>query len=169
MALTCLPWHGDPLGLTSDPSATVGGGLVPAMREPLDDKGLAYPDTPDDAAENVASLWQADLADAAELVRGRVDPGRWNDASLRWLVDPASQPAAPTNGVHVGMSDVARFRATVEMFQRLDDRFGGGHARQALVQYLHTDAGRLLHGRYTDDVGRELFSAAAEATSSPPG
>ena len=74
------------LGLTPDRPATVGGGLVPAMREPLDDKGLAYPDTPDDAAENVTNLWEADLADTTELVRGRVDPGRWNDASLRWLV-----------------------------------------------------------------------------------
>lgn len=152
------------LGLTSDPSAMVGGGLVPAMREPLDDKGLVYPDTPDDAAENVASLWQADLADATELVRGRVDPGRWNDVSLRWLVDPASQPATPANGVHIGMSDIARFRATVDMFQQLDDRYGGGHARQALIQFLRIDAERLLHGKYTEAVGRALFSSVAEAT-----
>ena len=152
------------LGLISHPSAAVGGGLVPAMREPLDDKGLVYPDTPGAAAENVASLWEADLADATELVCGRVDPGRWNDASLRWLVDPASQPGAPANGVHIGMSDVARFRATVDMFQRLDDQYGGGHARQALIQYLRIDAERLLYGKYTEDVSRALFSSVAEAT-----
>ena len=152
------------LGLTLDPSAPVGGGLVPAMREPPDDMGLTYTDTPDDAAENAGRLWEADLADATELARGRVDPGRWNDASLRWLVDPASQPAAPANGVHVGMSDVARFRATVEMFQRLDDQYGGGHARQALIQYLRTDAERLLHGKYTEAVARALFSSVAEST-----
>jgi hypothetical protein len=62
------------------------------------------------------------------------------------------------------MPDVARFRATMEMFVQLDDRFGGGHARQALIQYLSTDGERLLCGRYTDAVGRALFSAAAEAT-----
>ncbi len=152
------------LGLISDRPATAGGGLVPAMREPLDNKGLAYPDTPDDAAENVTSLWAADLADTTELVRGRVDPGRWNDASLRWLVDPASLPAEPANGVYIGMSDVVRFRATVEMFHQLDDQYGGGHARQALIQYLCTDAERLLHGRYTEAVGRALFSSVAEAT-----
>ena len=32
--------------------------------------------------------------------------------------------------------DVSRFRATVELFSQLDDRFGGGHARQAFMQYL---------------------------------
>jgi transcriptional regulator with XRE-family HTH domain len=151
------------LGLAPSRSLVNGGGLVPAMREPPDDVGLAYPDTPDDAADNVTRLWQADLADATELNRGRVDPGQWNDASLRWLVDPVSPPETSA-GVRIGMSDVARFRATVETFQRLDDRFGGGHARQALIQYLRVDGERLLRGKYTDVVGRALFSSVAEAT-----
>jgi transcriptional regulator with XRE-family HTH domain len=152
------------LGLDPAGSATAGRSLIPAMREPPDDTGLAYPDTPDDAAENVIQLWQADLADGTELARGRIDPGRWNDASLRWLVDPASLPAEPANGVHIGMSDIARFRATVELFQQLDDRYGGGHARQALIQYLRVDAERLLRGKYAEVVGRALFSSVAEAT-----
>jgi tetratricopeptide (TPR) repeat protein len=66
--------------------------------------------------------------------------------------------------VRIGMGDVARFRATVDLFADLDDRYGGGHAREALIQYLSTDASRLLHGSYSHDVGRELFSAAGEAT-----
>ena len=78
------------LGLAPSQSATAGRSLVPAMREPPDDTGLAYPETADDAAANATRLWQVDLADPTELTRGRVDPARWNDASLRWLVDPAS-------------------------------------------------------------------------------
>jgi hypothetical protein len=152
------------LGLASTRSASAGRGLVPAMREPPDDTDLAYPETTDHAAENATRLWEADLADPTELTRGRVDPGRWNDASLRWLVDPVSQPAESVNGVRIGMADVARFRATVEMFRQLDDRYGGGHARQALLQYLRIDAERLLHGKYTDFVGQALFSSVAEAT-----
>jgi hypothetical protein len=62
------------------------------------------------------------------------------------------------------MSDVQRFRATVDVFTKLDDRFGGGHARQALIQYLRTDADRMLSGRYSDAIGRELFAAVGEAT-----
>jgi hypothetical protein len=49
------------------------------------------------------------------------------------------------------------------MFARLDDRYGGGHAREALVRYLSTDADRMLNGRYDDAVGRTLFSAVSEA------
>jgi hypothetical protein len=66
--------------------------------------------------------------------------------------------------VRIGTSDVERFRATVDVFAKLDDRYGGGHARQALIQYLRTDADRMLSGRYTEAVGRELFAAVGEAT-----
>jgi hypothetical protein len=152
------------LGLVPAQSGTAGRSLVPAMREPPDDTGLAYPETADEAAANTTRLWQVDLADPTEVTRGRVDPARWNDASLRWLVDPASQLAEPANRVHIGMSDVARFRATVEMFQRLDDQYGGGHARQALIQYLRLDAERLLQGRYADGVGAVVYASVAEAT-----
>ena len=98
-------------------------------------------------------------------MRGRIDPGAWNDASLRWLVDPVSPPEGDLpGGVRVGLGDVERFRVTVEAFAQLDDRFGGGHARPALIQYLSSDGDRLLRGRYTAAVGSALFSSVAEAT-----
>ncbi len=63
------------------------------------------------------------------------------------------------------MSDVGRFRVTVDVFARLDDRYGGGHARQALIQYLSTwTLTGCCSGRYSDAVGRELFAAVGEAT-----
>ena len=101
------------------------------------------------------------------LERGLITPAAWNEASLRWLVAPAVIPGTGEElpgGVRVGMGDVERFRATVEMFRELDDRFGGGHARDALIQYLQGDAVRLLRGRYPDTVGSALLSAVAEAT-----
>jgi hypothetical protein len=52
----------------------------------------------------------------------------------------------------------------VDMFGKLDDRFGGGHARQALIQYLATDADRMLNGRSSEEVGRALYAAVGEAT-----
>ena len=112
-------------------------------------------------------LWRADLADQGVLERGLITPAAWNDASLRWLVDPAGSPgtgADSLGGVRVRTGDVERFRATVEMFAQLDDRFGGGHARQPLIQYLAIDGERLLRGRYPAAVGSVLFSAVAQAT-----
>jgi transcriptional regulator with XRE-family HTH domain len=153
------------LGLDASPSAATGISVPQPRPAPITEIRLDYPDTPVQAAGNVASLWRADLADPGVLVRGRIEPGAWNVASLRWLVDPVSPPEADLpGGVRVGMGDVERFRVTVEMFRQLDDRFGGGHARQALIQYLDNDGDRLLRGRYTGTVGSALFSVVAEAT-----
>jgi hypothetical protein len=152
------------LGLDPGRLTDAGHGTHVPGRPAPDDVGLAYPDAPAEAAENVARLWRADLDDAP-LARAELDPGAWSAASLRWLTDPGRQADTEATGaVRIGMTNVDRFRATIDLFTQLDDRFGGGHARQSLVQYLSADAGRLLRGRYTDAVGRALFSATAEAT-----
>lgn len=148
------------LGIADDsPTSTVA---VPSSSPLL----LPYPDTSARAAGNVSQLWFSDLDDASALQRGRTDPRVWNDASLKWLVGPSGQMTGneSARGVRIGMSDVERFHATVDMFAQLDDRYGGGHARSALIQYLSTDAERMLNGRYSDETGRALFSAVSEAT-----
>ena len=53
---------------------------------------------------------------------------------------------------------------TVDTFAQLDNRYGGGHARQALIRYLSDDGERLLRGQYGGPVGPALFSVVAEAT-----
>jgi transcriptional regulator with XRE-family HTH domain len=146
------------LGLDADSQAAT----MTASHAAVD---ISYPDTPVEATRNLARLWIADLDDATLAQRGRADPRAWNDASLRWLVDPGQVPDDQSaHGVRIGVSDVERFRATIDVFARLDDRYGGGHARQALIQYLRTDADRMLSGRYSAAAGRELFAAVGEAT-----
>jgi len=148
------------LGLTAEPGITAH----PSSSQQLD-ADLAFPGTAVELSDTLTRLWRADIQDPAESQRRSLDPRAWNDASLNWLVAPPHIPAAESLGrVQVGLSDVQRFRITVGMFDQLDDRFGGGNARQALIQYLATDAERLLRGKFTDAVGRELRSAVAQAT-----
>ncbi|MFI2782346.1 regulator [Streptomyces sp. ALB3] len=85
-------------------------------------------------------------------------------------------PAAPPLGVprqrqtdrgtgqRVGSGDVAALRSVGELFRTLDDAYGGGHARQALVRYLEHEAEPMLRGSYGEAMGRRLFSAAADLT-----
>ncbi len=111
------------LGLDGSSPTAAGIGVPQPRPAPAAEISLEYPGTPGQATGNVASLWQADLADNSVLVRGRIDPGAWNHASLRWLVDPVSPPEADLpGGVRVGLGDVERFRVTVEAFGQLDDR-----------------------------------------------
>ncbi|MFD8898081.1 hypothetical protein [Streptomyces ardesiacus] len=125
----------------------------------------AYPASPDDAIQTVRQLWRADLNQYDPLLTAEPSEPAWNEASLRWLVAP--EPGVPrqrNEGARVSFGDVAAIKTTADMFAQLDDQFGGDHARHAVIQYLSNDVAPLLRGRYTEQVGKALFSSVAEAT-----
>lgn len=124
-----------------------------------------YPASPDDAIQTVSQLWRADLNQYDPLLTAEPSEPAWSEASLRWLVAP--EPGVPrprSEGIRVGLGDVAAVKTTADMFARLDDQFGGEHARHSVIQYLNNDVAPLLRGRFTEQVGRALFSTVAEAT-----
>ncbi|WP_461072165.1 hypothetical protein [Streptomyces pseudoechinosporeus] len=155
------PLLGDALGMSA---AELG--LNYANGEDLALLEAGYPASPDAAIETVGRLWRADLNGYEPLFEAQPSEPAWNEASLRWLVAPEpSFPSAPQDDrTHVGLADVATVKTTADMFAQLDDQFGGDHARLAVIQYLSRDVAPLLNGRYTEAVGRALFSTAAEAT-----
>ncbi|MCX5351982.1 helix-turn-helix domain-containing protein [Streptomyces mirabilis] len=125
----------------------------------------SYPASPDAAIRGVGQLWRADLNGYEPLLQAEPSEPAWNEASLRWLVAP--EPAIPQqrhDSLRVGLGDVAAIKTTADMFAQLDDQFGGEHARRAVIQYLSNEVDPLLQGRYTEQVGRTLFSTVAEAT-----
>lgn len=67
-------------------------------------------------------------------------------------------------GQRVTGGDIAALRSVGELFRTLDDAYGGGHARQALVRYLEHECEPLLRGTYGEQTGRKLFGAAADLT-----
>ncbi|MFF3390629.1 regulator [Streptomyces sp. NPDC002669] len=83
---------------------------------------------------------------------------------------PLDTPGVPRQrtergpGQRVGSGDVAALRSVGELFRALDNTYGGGHARQALVRYLEHEAEPMLRGTYGEATGRRLFSAAADLT-----
>lgn len=62
------------------------------------------------------------------------------------------------------MEDVHQVHDAVDAFMAMDHRFGGGLVRPAIVDYLHTRLAPLLSGRYSDEVGGRLLTAAAVMT-----
>jgi len=127
--------------------------------------GPQYPATTEQAVTASTGLWQADAARSQEVLSAPLDPAAWNAAALAWLVgQPDSVLPENAQGRAVGRTDVARVRSSSALFGELDNRFGGAHARRSLIHFLDRDAATLLAGRYTDDVGRELHAAVAEAS-----
>ncbi|MET9560673.1 regulator [Streptomyces tauricus] len=67
-------------------------------------------------------------------------------------------------GQRVTAGDIAALRSVGELFRSLDNAYGGGHARQALVRYLEHELEPMLRGTYGEQTGRRLFAAAADLT-----
>jgi hypothetical protein len=128
-------------------------------------RGTDYSASPESAVDALTTLWRADLDRSASMLDTPIATAAWSDASLSWLVrDRQDRLTERRSSVRVGPSDITAIRATTTAFAQLDDMYGGGHARRALIQYLSSDLSELLVGQYTEGVGRQLYSAAAEAT-----
>ncbi|OJF10407.1 hypothetical protein BG844_32250 [Couchioplanes caeruleus subsp. caeruleus] len=129
-----------------------------------DDFGTRYEDSVDVATETLAQLWRADVADDPQILRVPAHGTAGVAAALSWLVRGYSAVPRTAAGRRVGLPDIQAFRATVNAFSNLDNAYGGGQARKALVQFLGTEGTALLRGAYSDPVGRQLHAAVAEAT-----
>jgi hypothetical protein len=128
-----------------------------------DEAALQIPPTPADAARVVRGLSEGDLEHRRVLVTADFDLASFSSAALRWIVAPRTA-MPPSKGTRsLGLADVREIREATGAFRILDNRLGGGRIRPTVVEYLHTDIAPLLQDcRCTEDVRRQLFSAAAE-------
>src|SRR3954454_18776685 len=97
--------------------------------------GLVYEESPEQAVDSIGKLWRADLDQVRAIADAPMHAGAGGEAALAWLVRGEDVPQR-SRGTRVGASDIAVARATVDTFAALDNRYGGGQAREALIQYL---------------------------------
>lgn len=129
------------------------------------DIGLRLPATPATAADAVSILSQGDLEQRRSLVNADFDLSAYSSAALRWLLAPRTTIPPSRGPRRIGLADVQEIREATQAFRVLDNRLGGGRIRSTVVEYLHSDiTPQLHHARCTDQVRRQLFSAAAELT-----
>jgi hypothetical protein len=151
--------------------------------------GLEFAATPEEAVDIVGGLWRKDSGSHAELRKIAFTPAGLVVPSRDWLIgraddrvgrgDPGAvripvqgRPAVPKQraqtergpGQRVTAGDIAALRSVGELFRTLDNAYGGGHARQALVRYLEHELEPMLRGTYGEQTGRRLFAAAADLT-----
>ncbi|MFG1873582.1 helix-turn-helix transcriptional regulator [Sphaerisporangium sp. NPDC049003] len=79
-----------------------------------------------------------------------------------WTYDsPAASTGHAGSGRAVGMADVTRVNEARQAFSQMDHQFGAGLVRPVVLRYLNSNVTPLLHGRYDEQVGAKLLSAAA--------
>lgn len=124
---------------------------------------LDYPDEVAGTQARLLGLTRRELAEDALALGAAMVPSAWTQPLLTWLLSrPEPLPARNGARISVGEPDVRAIRTTTQLFMKMDFQFGGGHARAALAQYFERDVCPLLDGKYTESVGRDLFSASSE-------
>jgi len=137
---------------------------MPAVSTPLD-LGQEFAHTWREGVATVTALWRADLERRRFLLDSTFAIGVGSVGALRWLTFPDEGRPGGAGRRRVGMADIAAIREVTRSFGELDNRFGGGRVRSAVVKYLDTAVTPLLHdGSYGEAVGKELAVATAELT-----
>ncbi|MDQ1011229.1 tetratricopeptide (TPR) repeat protein [Streptomyces sp. V4I23] len=154
--------------------------------------GLEFAATPEEAVDIVSGLWRKDSGSHAELRKIAFTPAGLVVPSRDWLIGRADERVGRGETAHGGPGrvplqggrvivprqrgtdrgpgqkvsggDISALRSVGELFRALDNAYGGGHARQALVRYLEHEAEPMLRGTYGEALGRRLFAAAADLT-----
>ena len=118
-----------------------------------------------EGVETVTALWRADMERRRFLLDSAFAVGAGSAGALRWLTFPPEGGPSAAGTRRVGAPDIAAIREVTRSFGELDNRFGGGRVRSAVVKYLDSAVAPLLKdGLYGEATGRALASAAAEAT-----
>src|SRR5512132_1066307 len=126
--------------------------------------GLHWTDDLEDALGVLIELWRCRL-DRREFLVAMAAAAVTSEVTLRWLVSPPDERVQRDTGPGwVGHSDIEAVQAMQSSLKAIDDAHGGGVALPMAVEYLRGEVAPLLGGRYSDAVGRALFSATAEFT-----
>jgi len=125
--------------------------------------GLDFPRTLPKAILAATDYWS--LVDRQDfLAAASLTMTGWTTPVRRWLTTPADPYAAHVGSLRrVGAADVTELLTAAEDARRWDSRYGGGSWRSsAILDCLRERATPLLHGRYNDRTGRQLFAATAQ-------
>ncbi|SEK31731.1 hypothetical protein [Nonomuraea pusilla] len=134
-------------------------GMMYAEATPFTTSSLKQSDC---LADDVTVLVSGDLSANPQVVESDISADSWNDSMVTWLINPVPPPKPLAEGRLVTASSVEAVRETTAMFAKLDYRFGGGHARSTVVQYIAMEVEPLLkHVRSDTALGKEFLSETA--------
>ncbi|MGC4815901.1 hypothetical protein [Micromonospora sp. DT63] len=122
-----------------------------------------YPASVDGAIDTAEQIWTRLARHLNQQASGVFDSGKALEAALGWRYD-LSDEAVSRNGLQqVTSTDVQSLYALADHFTDLDRRHGSGspRTRAVMADLLVRQVAPMLHGTYTDVVGRDLMRAAA--------
>ncbi|MFN2495037.1 MAG: hypothetical protein ABR608_03880 [Pseudonocardiaceae bacterium] len=126
--------------------------------------GLRSVGTLDGTVRTVVELSGRDMRWRKLLLGSVFAAGAFSEPALLALTVPPAQSTARAGGKRVGMAEVQILTEQVSQLRQLDRRYGSGRLREQVVSLLHREANQLLHGTYTEKIGKALLTGVAQAT-----
>ncbi|WP_327040765.1 hypothetical protein OG400_25110 [Micromonospora ureilytica] len=122
-----------------------------------------YPASVDGAINTAEHIWTRLAKHLHPQVSEAFDSGKALQAALGWRYDPSDVTASRSGRQQVTPTDVQSLYALADHFTDLDRRHGSGspRTRSVMADFLVRQVAPMLHGSYTEAVGRDLMRAAA--------
>ncbi|MEH1167327.1 hypothetical protein V6V47_18270 [Micromonospora sp. CPCC 205539] len=122
-----------------------------------------YPTSVGRAIDAAEQLWTTLAKHPNPQVSGTLDNGKALQAALGWRYDLPDETVSRSGRQQVTSGDVQSLYALADHFTDLDRRHGSGspRTRALMADFLVRQVAPMLHGTYTDAVGRDLMRAAA--------
>ncbi|MFB7341139.1 sporulation protein [Streptomyces hydrogenans] len=126
--------------------------------------GASFPRDPAEALRGVADFWSTmDRREFLSVGTSAFAASAFTAPVTRWLTVAADPPVSGLAGRRIGRDDVNTLWHAAALARKQDSRFGGGDWRtSAIARTLRVQAAPMLRGSYSDEIGRGLFTAAAE-------
>ncbi len=117
------------------------------------------------AASTASRVWEEDM-NRRDLIKSAAYATAAFTTPLGALLDsPTEMPSRNEGDRLVDAGDIGTIGEMTAMFSKIDNRYGGGQIRSAVVDYLGNEVAPLLRrGRFDALTGQRLFLAAAELT-----
>lgn len=135
---------------------------TPPGEDPYD--GLRCAGTLEGTVRTVVELSGRDMRRRKLLLGSAFSVAAFAEPALFALTVPPAEGTARAGGQRVGKADVDVLTEQVNHLSKLGSQYGSGRVREQMVQVLHREANRLLHGTYSEKTGQALLSAVAQAT-----
>ncbi len=134
----------------------------PAGEDPHD--GLTCCGTLEGTVRTVVELSGRDMRRRKLLLGSVFSVAAFAEPMVVALIVPPAQGTARAAGQRVGMADVAVLTEQVAQLSKMKEQFGSGRVREQVVVLLNREANQLLHGSYSEKIGKALLSGVAQAT-----
>lgn len=139
----------------------------PALEDRYD--GLRCSGTLEGAVRTVAELSGRDMRRRNFLLGSAFTAAAFSEPALFAVTAPPAEATARAGGARIGMADVEIIHENIAHLRKLDHQYGAGRVRERIVQVLHHETDKVVHGTYSEKTGKALLGAVAQLTDPAAG